>query len=87
MPEKERQPKENKMCRQPIIRHAKEEFVPLVTPKEAGAFLRIHEKTAVRMARRREIPALRVRHQWRFRACDLLDWADSQVESSRQPVE
>jgi excisionase family DNA binding protein len=61
---------------------------PLLTPVEAGAFLRVHEKTVIRYARQQILPALRLggKH-WRFRLSDLTDWAAEQVESNCQPDE
>jgi excisionase family DNA binding protein len=63
-------------------------FEPLLTPAEAASYLRIHQKTAIRMARNGVLPALRVgvKH-WRFRRSDLVAWAASKVSSSRQPAE
>jgi len=60
---------------------------PLLTPIEAGAFLRIHQKTAIRMARTKQVPALRLGKHWRFRLADLTAWAASQVNSICEPVE
>jgi excisionase family DNA binding protein len=59
---------------------------PLWTPKDAAAYLCLHEKTVIRMARENQLPALRLGKHWRFRACDLTAWAASRVESSCQPV-
>ena len=60
---------------------------PLQTPEEAASYLRVHPKTAVRMARNRKIPALRLGKHWRFRSSDLAAWAASQVKSTCQPDE
>jgi excisionase family DNA binding protein len=61
---------------------------PLKTPKEAAAFLRIHEKTAIRYAREKRIPAIRLGGKlWRFRGSDLTAWAASEVQSACQPGE
>jgi excisionase family DNA binding protein len=61
---------------------------PLQTPKEAAAFLRVHEKTAIRYAREKRIPAIRLGGKlWRFRSADLTAWAASQVQSACQPDE
>ena len=57
----------------------------LLTPEEAGAYLRIHEKTAIRHAREGTVPALRLGKHWRFRREDLTAWAAAQVQSTRQP--
>jgi excisionase family DNA binding protein len=76
----------DRMCRQPVYRRERDEFSPLVTPEEAGAFLRVHPKTINRLARTKQIPALRIGRQWRYRWADLIDWAAGQVESACQPV-
>jgi excisionase family DNA binding protein len=61
---------------------------PLLTPEQAGVFLRCHEKTAIRYARKRIIPAIRLGGKlWRFRRSDLDAWAASQVLSPCQPNE
>lgn len=60
-------------------------FQPLWHPKEAATFLGIHEKTVIRLARQKAIPALRLGKHWRFRAADLEAWAGQQVESPCQP--
>jgi excisionase family DNA binding protein len=57
-------------------------FERLLTLKEAAALLRIHPKTLQNMALRREVPAIKILHGWRFRESDLTNWIDSLV---RQP--
>jgi excisionase family DNA binding protein len=42
-------------------------YEPLLTPAEAGAYLKVHPKTAIRSARQGGIPALRYGKHWRFR--------------------
>jgi excisionase family DNA binding protein len=64
------------------------QFEPLLTPAEAGGYLRVHPKTAIRMAREGKLPGLRVgQKHWRFRSSDLAAWAASKVRSSCQPAE
>ena len=58
----------------------KKVWEPLLTPIEAAELLRIHPKTALRLARNHGIPAIRLGKHWRFRACDLNVWAESQIE-------
>jgi excisionase family DNA binding protein len=62
-------------------------FDPLWTPIDAGNFLGIHAKTAIKMARVGQLPALRLGKHWRFRRIDLVAWTESQVKSTCQPVE
>lgn len=52
-------------------------FEPLIDNQAAAELLKIHPKTLQRMARRGEIPAVRIGRYWRFRAF--------QLDSSRQP--
>lgn len=64
-----------------------EAFQPLWTPADTASYLGIHEKTAIRMARIGQLPAIRLGKHWRFRAADLTSWVATQVQSNRQPVE
>jgi excisionase family DNA binding protein len=58
---------------------------PLLTPSEAAAYLRVHAKTVIRLARRGQIPGLRLGKHWRFRHSDLAAWAEIRVSSNGQP--
>lgn len=60
---------------------------PLLTPIEAAELLRIHPKTALRLARCHGIPAIRLGKHWRFRTCDLRTWAESQIQPCDKPGE
>jgi excisionase family DNA binding protein len=64
-----------------------QQFERLLTPAEAAAYLRIHAKTVIRLAREGELPGLRLGKHHRFRISDLVAWAASKVRSNRQPVE
>ena len=57
----------------------------LLTSKEASQVLKIHPKVLERMAKRGELPALKVGKFWRFRATTLDAWINSRLQSSRQP--
>jgi len=59
---------------------------PLLTPIEAADLLRIHPKTALRLARSHGIPAIRLGKHWRFRTCDLRAWAESQIQPCIEPL-
>jgi excisionase family DNA binding protein len=61
--------------------------MPLWTPTDAAAYLGVHEKTVIRMARLQQVPALRLGKHWRFRESDLTAWAENQIQLSGQPVE
>lgn len=48
---------------------------PLIDEKQAAQFLGgLHPKTVQRMARRCEIPSVRIGRYWRFRASELDAW-------------
>ncbi len=57
-------------------------FERLLDSQEAAKLLNIHPKTIVQMARRGEIPAMRIGKFWRFRASALDRWVRSAVDSS-----
>ena len=61
-------------------------FEPLITPAEAGALLGVHAKTALKMARAKLIPAIRIGKHWRFRTSWLNAYIANQLQSSRQPA-
>ena len=56
----------------------------LLTSKEVGEVLGIHPKVAERMAKRGELPALKVGRFWRYRASALDGWINSRLQSDRQ---
>jgi excisionase family DNA binding protein len=60
---------------------------PLLTPIEAAQMLRIHPKTALRLARAHSLPAIRLGKHWRFRQCDLTAWAEQSIVPLSQPSE
>ena len=57
----------------------------LLTSREASQVLKIHPKVLERMAKRGEVPALKVGKFWRYRATALDDWIKSRLQSNRQP--
>ena len=57
----------------------------LLTSKEASQILKIHPKVIERMAKRGEVPALKVGKFWRYRATTLDAWINSRLQSGRQP--
>jgi excisionase family DNA binding protein len=62
-------------------------FEPLWHPRDAAAYLGLHEKTVIKMARLRQLPALRLGKHWRFRSMDLAGWVASTIQSTSQPTE
>ena len=57
----------------------------LLTSKEASQILKIHPKVLERMAKRGEVPALKVGKFWRYRATTLDAWINSRLQSRCQP--
>lgn len=57
----------------------------LLTSDEASQILKIHPKVLERMAKRGEVPALKVGKFWRYRATTLDAWINSRLQSGRQP--
>jgi excisionase family DNA binding protein len=57
----------------------------LLTSKEASQVLKIHPKVLERMAKRGEVPALKVGKFWRYRATTLDAWINSRLQSGSQP--
>lgn len=57
----------------------------LLTSREAAEVLKIHPKVLERMAKRGEVPALKVGKFWRYHVATLDAWIKSRLESSRQP--
>lgn len=57
---------------------------PLLTSEKVGQILGIHPKVCERMAKRGELPALKVGRFWRYRGSALESWIESQLQSNRQ---
>ena len=60
------------------------QFEPLLSDTQAGKILGLHPKTIQRLARRGEIPAVRIGRYWRFRASALNSWIE--LNSTGQPA-
>lgn len=56
----------------------------LLTIREAAMLLKLAEKTVYSMARRKEIPAFKIRGQWRIRRLDYDRWMAEQAEAGRE---
>ena len=50
----------------------------ILTLPEVALLLKVAEKTMYTMAQRGQIPAFKVRGQWRFKASDLDQWIEHQ---------
>ncbi len=55
----------------------------ILTIQEVAALMKIADKTVYTMAQRGEIPAFKVRGQWRVRRDDLDGWMKEQVSGAR----
>ncbi len=51
----------------------------ILTVDEVAALLKVGDKTVYTMAQRGEIPAFKVREQWRFRRADIDEWISRQT--------
>ena len=51
---------------------------PILTLPEVAVLLKVAEKTVYTMARSGQIPAFKVRGQWRFKHDDIDGWIDEQ---------
>jgi len=53
----------------------------ILTLKEVAQLLKVAEKTVYTMAQKKELPAFKVRGQWRFRREDIDRWIDQQTDN------
>jgi excisionase family DNA binding protein len=51
--------------------------------KEVAALLKVGEKTVYSMAQAGELPAFKVRGQWRFSRKDIDEWIEQQKHTTR----
>ncbi len=56
----------------------------ILTLPEVAVLLKVAEKTVYTMAQRAEIPAFKVRGQWRFKRVDIDRWIEQQKKASRE---
>jgi excisionase family DNA binding protein len=54
---------------------------PILTLPEVAVLLKVAEKTVYTMARSGQLPAFKVRGQWRFKRDDIDRWIDEQTAS------
>ena len=57
---------------------------PILTLPEVAVLLKVAEKTVYTMARGGQIPAFKVRGQWRFKHDDIDRWIDEQKASVKE---
>jgi excisionase family DNA binding protein len=55
----------------------------ILTLPEVAQLLKVAEKTVYTMAQQSEIPAFKVRGQWRFKRTDIDQWIEEQKAASR----
>ena len=56
----------------------------ILTVLEVAALLKVADKTIYTMAHRGEMPAFKVRGQWRFRRTDIDAWIEKQTEARQK---
>jgi excisionase family DNA binding protein len=68
-----------------ISYQAKTGFMPdeILTLPEVAQLLKVAEKTAYIMAQNGQLPAFKVRGQWRFNCVDIDHWIEEQKATSR----
>jgi len=52
--------------------------------KDVANLLKVGEKTVYSMAQKGELPAFKVRGQWRFSRKDIDEWIENQKRSSEE---
>ena len=57
-----------------------------MTTEEVLEYLQVNLRTIYRLIRRRNIPAIRVERQWRFRRGDIEAWLETHRATAAQPV-
>lgn len=65
--------------RRSLVPHAGRDF----SLPEVAQLLKVAEKTVYTMAQRSELPAFKVRGQWRFKRADIDAWIEQQKAASR----
>ncbi|WP_112311374.1 methylation-associated defense system helix-turn-helix domain-containing protein MAD1 [Pseudogemmobacter bohemicus] len=59
---------------------------PILTLPEVAVLLKVAEKTVYTMAQTGQIPAFKVRGQWRFKHDDLDAWIDEQKAATKANI-
>ncbi len=60
------------------------EATDLLTTRELAEYLRLNERTVLKLASQGEIPGVRLGNQWRFRRAVIDTWLDDQMLGIRQ---
>ncbi len=61
-----------------------EKYNDIMTLNEAAKYLKISEKSVIRMAQKGEIPVTKIASQWRFMKAVIDDWLISRMDISNQ---
>uniref|UniRef100_UPI0040472140 methylation-associated defense system helix-turn-helix domain-containing protein MAD1 n=2 Tax=Yoonia sp. TaxID=2212373 RepID=UPI0040472140 len=59
---------------------------PILTLPEVAVLLKVAEKTVYTMAQKGQIPAFKVRGQWRFKHDDIDAWIDDQKAAAKANI-
>jgi excisionase family DNA binding protein len=59
--------------------------VGVMTTQEVAEYLRLNERTVLKLAAQGELPGIRLGNQWRFRRAVLDAWLDDRMLGVRQP--
>lgn len=59
----------------------------VLTIKDIAALLKVGEKTIYSMAQAGELPAFKVRGQWRFSRKDIDEWIEQQKHTTQDFIE
>jgi len=59
----------------------------ILTVPEIATLLKVVDKTVYTMAQKAEIPAFKVRGQWRFRRIDIYSWIELKQKRPSKPGE
>lgn len=59
---------------------------PILTLPEVAVLLKVAEKTVYTMAQKGQIPAFKVRGQWRFKNDDIDAWIDDQKAAAKANI-
>jgi excisionase family DNA binding protein len=62
------------MAQTEVFREGITEMAEVLNSEEAARFLRMHVKTALRLARQGRIPGCKVGGEWRFLRSELTEW-------------
>ena len=58
-----------------------------LTLREVAELLKLSEKTIYRLVQQGDIPAFKVGGSWRFRASDIEEWIEGQLEDKKRALE